>query len=92
MPVGIRSIGINGGGILYTGVKKTQKLLKGTSFFIGGGAVEELVTAVRGLPHVYAVVAGSVFVNIVLTNADTAEGRAKAIAEIEAKAKELTGM
>jgi len=40
---------------------------------------------------VYAVVAGSVFVNIVLANADTAEGRKKAIAEIEAKARELVG-
>lgn len=40
--------------------------------------------------HVYAVVAGSVFVNIVLGNEDSAEGRKKAIAEIEAKAKELT--
>ena len=39
----------------------------------------------------YAVVAGSVFVNIVLSNADTAEGRKKAIAEIEAKAKEISG-
>ncbi|WP_290949628.1 hypothetical protein [Fibrobacter sp.] len=41
--------------------------------------------------HVHAVVAGSVFVNIVLANEDSAEGRKKAIAEIEAKAKELTG-
>ena len=41
--------------------------------------------------HVYAVVAGSVFVNIVLSNADTVEGRKKAIAEIEAKAKEISG-
>ena len=39
----------------------------------------------------YAVVAGSVFVNIVLSNGDSAEGRAKAIAEIEAKASELSG-
>ena len=41
--------------------------------------------------HVHAVVAGSVFVNIVLANEDTAEGRAKAIEEIEAKAKEIAG-
>jgi tryptophan synthase alpha chain len=30
-------------------------------------------------------------VNIVLANEDTAEGRAKAIAAIEAKAKEIAG-
>ena len=41
--------------------------------------------------HVYAVVAGSVFVNLVLNNEDSAEGRKKAIAEIEAKAKEIAG-
>ena len=32
-----------------------------------------------------------VFVNLVLSNEDSAEGRKKAIAEIEAKAREISG-
>ena len=41
--------------------------------------------------HVHAVVAGSVFVNLVLERPDTPEGRAEAVRRIEAKARELTG-
>ena len=41
--------------------------------------------------HVHAVVAGSVFVNLVLERPDTPEGRAEAVRAIEDKARELTG-
>lgn len=42
--------------------------------------------------HVHAVVAGSVFVNLLLERPDTPEGRAEALAAIEAKARELSGI
>ena len=41
--------------------------------------------------HVHAVVAGSVFVNLVLERPDTPEGRTEAVRAIEDKARELTG-
>ena len=42
--------------------------------------------------HVHAAVAGSVFVNLLLERPDTPEGRAEALAAIEAKARELSGI
>ena len=42
--------------------------------------------------HVHAVVAGSVFVNLLLERPGTPEGRAEALAAIEAKARELSGI
>ena len=42
--------------------------------------------------HVHAVVAGSVFVNLLLERLDAPEGRAEALAAIEAKARELSGI
>ena len=64
---------------------------KGGAKVLGGFGIRNGEQSKVLSKHVYAVVAGSVFVNIVLANADTAEGRAKAIAEIEAKAKEIAG-
>ena len=63
---------------------------KGGAKVLGGFGIRNGEQSKVLCKHVHAVVAGSVFVNIVLANENTAEGRAKAIAEIEAKAKELT--
>ena len=64
---------------------------KGGAKVLGGFGIRNGEQSKVLSKHVYAVVAGSVFVNIVLNNKDTAEGRKKAIAEIEAKAKEISG-
>jgi tryptophan synthase alpha chain len=64
---------------------------KGGAKVLGGFGIRNGEQSKVLSKHVYAVVAGSVFVNIVLANEDTAEGRAKAIAAIEAKAKEIAG-
>ena len=63
---------------------------KGGAKVLGGFGIRNGEQSKVLSKHVYAVVAGSVFVNIVLGNEDSAEGRKKDIAEIEAKAKELT--
>ena len=64
---------------------------KGGAKVLGGFGIRNGEQSKVLCKHVHAVVAGSVFVNIVLANENSAEGRKKAIAEIEAKAKELTG-
>lgn len=64
---------------------------KGGSKVLGGFGIRTGEQSKVLCKHVYAVVAGSVFVNEVLAQADSSEGYAKAIRQIEAKAKELSG-